>query len=306
VIAAVLALFAGLAAAAPPVTALAFAPDGRSVLVGSQAGVEIRSWPGLEPSRTLPTELANVLDLAFSHDGKMLAVAGGTPGKRGGVELFGWPDGKRLRSVAPHRDSVYKVAWRSDSACVLTASGDSTVRLIRTDTGETLRTLEGHSRGVLAAVFLRGDVHIVSAGLDESVRVWAAATGEPVRTFTNHTRPVTDLADRTGGDVAAPPMVASVGEDRTVRLWQPTIGRMVRFARLDAVPLAVAWARDGGRIFAACKDGRVRVLDPDTMTVSDTWSGVDGVAYCLAVAPDGSVLVGGQGGQVRRAAVTSP
>jgi WD40 repeat protein len=297
-------LFAGLAVAAPPVTALAFAPAGRSVVVGSQAGLEIRSWPGLEPIRALPTDLANVHDLAFSPDGKTLAAVGGTPGKCGAVELFGWPGGARLRSAAPHRDSVYKVAWRSDSACVLTAGGDATVRLVRADTGETLRTLEGHSRGVLAVVFLPGDASVVSAGLDESVRTWAAATGEPVRTFANHTRPVTDLAVRPGGGAAAPPVVASAGEDRTVRLWQPTVGRMVRFARLDAVPLAVAWARDGGRVFAACKDGRVRVLDPDTMAVTDTWPGVDGVAYCVAVAPDGTVLVGGQGGQVRRLAVT--
>ena len=48
----------------PPVTALAFAPDGEVVLVGSQAGLEVRAWPGLETKRKLATSLAHINDLA--------------------------------------------------------------------------------------------------------------------------------------------------------------------------------------------------------------------------------------------------
>ena len=51
---------------------------------------------------------------------------------------------------------------------------------------------------------------------------------------------------------------------------------------------------------AACKDGQVRVIDPDTAEVRDDLPALEGVAYSLAVAPDGSVLVGGQNGQLRR------
>ena len=47
-------------ASEPPVTALAFAPDGRSVLAGSQAGLVVRSWPDLKPVR-------NLLDDALAH-----------------------------------------------------------------------------------------------------------------------------------------------------------------------------------------------------------------------------------------------
>src|SRR5262249_11597245 len=45
---------------------------------------------------------------------------------------------------------------------------------------------------------------------------------------------------------------------------------------------------------------RVRVLDPDTVEVLDNLLALDGLAYSLAVAPDGSLAVGGEHGQLRR------
>jgi WD40 repeat protein len=285
---------------APPITALAFTPDGKSVVVGSQAGLEVRSWPELERVRTLATELAHVHDLAFAPDGKTLAAVGGAPAERGKVELYRWPDWGLAHRTSPHRDLIYAVAWRSDSAVFATASADRMVVLHETASARKIRTLEGHSRGVLAVAFLPGDAELITAGIDENLRLWNADSGQVLRTFTNHTRPVHDLKVRPGDKSAAPPLIVSVSDDRTVRLWQPTVGRLMRFVRLESAPLAVAWTTDGGAILAACKDGRLRVVDPATVEVLENLAVLDGIAYSLAVAPDGSVLVGGQNGQLRR------
>jgi WD40 repeat protein len=287
-------------ATSPPITALAFAPDGLSVVVGSQAGLEVRSWPALQKKRLLPSKLSHVLDLAFSPDGKTLAANGGAPAKRGSVEFFSWPEGKLLRRSNPHRDLIHAVSWRGDSRLVVTASADSTVKFLEMASGKEVRVFEGHSRGVCAAVFLPGGA-LLTAGLDHSLRLWDAGTGKLLRTLQNHTRPVLGLAVRPGA--AKPPLVASVGEDRTLRLWQPTVGRLVRFVRLKSVPLAVAWASDGRALVVACKDGHLRVIDPDTVEVVQDLSAIDGVAYCLAVARDGTVLVGGQRGQLAQVRV---
>lgn len=100
------------------------------------------------------------------------------------------------------------------------------------------------------------------------------------------------------------PMVASISEDRTVRLWQPTIGRMVRFARLESAPLAVTWIPDGSRLVVACEDGKVRIIDPDTVTVERVIPAISGWAYTLAVHPDGTrAIVGGRGGQMKQISI---
>ena len=293
-------LLIGLAAneKTAPVTALVIAPDGKSIIAGSQAGIQILTYPDFKPDRTLPTELPNIHDLAFSPDGKTVAIAGGIPGKRGMVELFSWPEAKLLHRLKPHSDLIHAIAWRSDSSAFATASADRTIGLHDT-AGKTLKTFEGHSRGVLAVAFLPEDRELVTAGIDESVRLWDVKSGETLRTLANHTKPVHGLTVQPGKR-DAPPMVVSVSDDRTVRLWQPTLGRLVRFARLDNVPLAVAWSSDGATILVACKDGNLRSIDPDTMEVNMNERGIDGIAYSIAVAPDGSIVIGGQNGQIKR------
>jgi WD40 repeat protein len=276
------------------------------LLTGSQSGVQVYVWPELRLDRPFKTELANVHDLAFSPDGKMLAVAGGSPAEKGIVELFQWPDGKLLHRLTPHKDVIHAVAWSSDSATIATASADQTVRLHDARTGKSTLLLEGHSRGVLAVVFLPGDAQIVSAGGDETLRIWNANTGKAERLLSNHTKPVTGLAVRPATDREAPPVVASISDDRTVRLWQPTLGRMMRFARLPSEPRALTWFADGSSILVACKDGSLRIIDPETVEVRMSISAIDGVAYCLAVASDGSVVLGGQNGQLKRIEIPIP
>lgn len=290
----------------PPVTAIAFAPDGKSVVIGSQAGVQIRAWPNLKIDGTIPTELSNIHDAAFSPDGKTLAIAGGSPAEKGTIEFFQWPDVKLIRRVSPHKDVVHAIAWSSNSQSLATASADQKVCTLDASTGKTTVVLEGHSRGVLAVVFLPGDKQIVTAGADETLRVWNVEFGKLERNLSNHTKAVTGLAVRPKAEKdTAEPMLASIADDRTVRIWQPTLGRMVRFARVASEPRAIAWTADGSGIVVACKDGSIYVIDPETVEIRATIPILDGVAHSLAIAPNGEALVGGRAGQLKRAQLTS-
>ncbi len=288
-------------AAEPPITALAFAPDGRSVLAGSQAGLEVRAWPSLKKQRALATKLVHIHDLAFAPDGTILAAAGGSPSESGAVELFHWPGGELIRRDDIHDDLVYAISWRRDSKAIATASLDRTVQIQSYETGASLRILRGHSRGVLAVAYLPNGRTLVSAGIDQSLRVWDTQTGRVLHRLENHTGAVLSLALRPGQPEGSEPVVASIGADRTVRFWQPARGRMVRLARLPSQPQALAWARKGNAVAVACTDGHVRVIDPGTAALEADLPALKGRAFSLAATGDGvSFLVGGQGGQLRR------
>jgi len=285
-------------AAEPPITSVAFAPDGKTVVACSQVGLQVYSWPELKRQQTIKATAVNLHDVAFSPAGDRLAVGGGTPSEDGSVEIFSWPAGKSLAVLDGHDNSVMGLAWLSESL-LAAASLDHSVILWNTTTGSPGRRLEGHSRGVSSLCFLKKQNILVSTGIDRSLRVWKPGTGELIRSLSIHTRRVHNLALRPG--VEGLPMVASVSDDRTVRLWQPTIGRMVRFARLESRPLDAEWLPDGSRVVVACTDGHLRVVDPVTVKVTRDIAALDGWAYSVAVHPtDGSVLVGGQDGQLRR------
>ncbi|MEX2142557.1 MAG: hypothetical protein WD894_25105 [Pirellulales bacterium] len=291
----------GRGAGKPPVTALAVAPDGKALFVGSQAGLEVRSWPDLASIRTLPTELAHVHDLAFSPDGELLAASGGEPAERGAVEVYRWPSLELAYRRASHKDVIYAVAWRGDSAVFATAAADAGVAVHDAATGEVMHRLAGHSRAVLTVCYLAEGERLVTAGADETLRLWDGH-GDLLRTLTNHTQAVNHMALRPISKSQPQSMLASASDDRTVRFWQPAIGRLVRFVRLENVPQAIAWSADGATLLAACSDGRLRVIDAETAEQREDREVIDGVAYTIASAPDGSLAVGGANGQVRRLA----
>ncbi len=283
------------AAPAPPIVALAIAPNGSRIVTASQAGVQVRSLPDLAVKQSLVTQLIQVHDLVFSPDGRRLAIAGGAPAERGAVEIWAWPEATLKTTLAAGEDLAYRVAWNAEGSQVSVACGDRKVRIAHIDSGES-KIYECHSGAVLAAAWLPTDDLVLSAGRDQSIRVLEPDTGKIRRSFDNHSAAVCDLAIRPG-DRPGPIMIASCGADRTVRFWQPTIGRLVRFAKLPSPPTAVTWTPSGSHALAACEDGKLRSVDPETIAVKELAPALAGVAYAVAALPNGSaaVLAGASG-----------
>jgi WD40 repeat protein len=260
-------------------------------VLGSQRGVEVRSWPDLHIGSRIAVELSHVHDLAFSPDGKLLLVAGGSPAKVGAIEMLEWPTGKRVSRVSGFKDLVYRVAWSPDGTRWAAASADGTCRVYSVKNGKEIHTYEGHSRPVLALAFLPDGQTIASAGVDRSIQVWEADRGKLIRSLDNHTGAVNDLALRPNRADDKTPVLASTSDDRTVRLWQPTVGRMLRFVRLESAPRVIAWSPEGDRLIAGCNDGTVRVLDPETLAILQEQQVTVGRIHAIAVASRGHVGV---------------
>ncbi|MEX2172966.1 MAG: hypothetical protein WD872_01305 [Pirellulaceae bacterium] len=284
--------------AAPPITALAIAPDGSHCLAASQAGVLVLALPDLERQATLETALPHVHHLAFSPRGERLAIAGGSPAEAGSVEIWNWPMRQRERTLAAGDDVAYRASWNGDGSRLAVAGGDKTIRLLSPAGGDAPSIYECHSAAALCVIWLPQDA-VISGGADQAIRVLDSQSGKVVRSLDNHTAAVRDLAVRPGTDDGLA-LVASCSADRTVRFWQPAIGRLVRFARLASPPTALAWTPSGSHVLAACEDGRLRAVDPVTIAVVELPGGLSGWAYAVAILPGGkSAILGGQQGELR-------
>ncbi|MGB3512942.1 MAG: hypothetical protein WBA93_27750 [Microcoleaceae cyanobacterium] len=83
----------------------------------------------------------NVLSVAFSHDGKLLAV-GSTDGE---IHLRRVADGQQVLTCKGHTNGLRSVAFLPDNKTLASASYDCTVKIWDINTGKCLKTLEGHT-----------------------------------------------------------------------------------------------------------------------------------------------------------------
>ncbi|MCP4193666.1 MAG: WD40 repeat domain-containing protein [Planctomycetaceae bacterium] len=280
----------------PPITDIAFAPDGKSLISCSQKGLQVFSWPELKLQKTVRVSFANLHCLEFSPNGKRLAIGGGNPSEEGVVEIFSWPACASLMKLSDHDDSVISVVWK-DNTKLISAGLDRLLIQWDLDTEKTVKTYRGHSRGVSSACILQNG-ELVTAGHDQSVRVWNGDTGALVRSLNQHSKPVNSIAVCPA--IADRPMVATAAGDRTIRFWQPTIGRMVRYVRLESEPLDIAWISES-EIVASCVDGQTRRVDTENVKVLETIPVMKGWAYAVAAHPnDGTIAIAGSDGQLHR------
>lgn len=166
--------------ARPPewLAALSFSPDARTLAGGAYDG-QVELWhigarerlamppasPGKQPAASTEN---NVLSLAWSPDGSLLAV-GGTDAR---IHCFQGADGKYLRSLIGHTGSVSALAFHPTGSVLASAGKDRTVRLWNPATGQMLKSLEGHTAWVQGVAFVAHGSRLASVGADRTLRLW--------------------------------------------------------------------------------------------------------------------------------------
>src|SRR5205823_5428150 len=128
-------------------------PAGQRVAVG-EAGGHISLWDLSRAHVAGAMDLLKgpVSSLAFSRDGKLLAVAGH---EENGF-LFELTNGDRV-PLEGHADLVNCVAFAPDGATVATGSSDGTVRLWSATGGQQRRVLSATGMGAVLAIAFSPD-----------------------------------------------------------------------------------------------------------------------------------------------------
>jgi WD40 repeat protein len=250
------------------VTALAFSPDGRTLLSGS-GDRQVKLWTLADGQIAhVYRSVGAAQAILISADGRTAFVPTGTsvakllPAARSS-------DGASIGEIA---------ALSADGFTLVTAVRNEVwVSLLNREFGAPLQ-LRGHTETITSVAVTPNGRVLVSGSRDQTVRLWLVPENYRVdirdtRTITQlllrgHTDTVTAVAVSGDGAVAV-----SASDDGTVRLWSLPTGRAVATLTIRELP-------PGSEQVKLVSDGRVLAINPWSFAKPQT----------LAASPDGRWL----------------
>ena len=87
--------------------------------------------------------------LAFSNDGKQLAVGGGEPSRSGTVHVFTVPTENTKNLLEVHSDTVMGLQFNADGTQIASGGADKFAKISNLADGKILHSFEGHTHHVL-------------------------------------------------------------------------------------------------------------------------------------------------------------
>ena len=279
-----------------PIAALAFTPNGASLLTTSADGT-LRRWNArldLPFGKLLDGAQGRTWGLDYLPDGKTLVSASEDGRLRRWNVAQGTLEAASPAGLLAEKEYLMAVAVGPDGRSIATGSSTGSLRLWRTDTLESLAQAAGaHSGPVYGIGFLPGD-RVASGGGEGTVRLWNTALSralEPVQTAAAASSVASLATQPTAG------LVAAGGEDGGVVLWRASpagLAESIRSTSKRSFNDRIDFLAFGLR-------GRELIVGGGTPTVIDTETGKTlarryaGLAnpWSLAVSPDGRFLAGG-------------
>jgi WD40 repeat protein len=282
------------------VAAVAFDPASRRIAVGSYRSLHLMTIVDRKWSGTAKGHADVIRALAFSPDGKRLAVAGGPSGRFGEIRIWDVQGAvpKAVADIRGHTDSILAVAFSPDGGTIASASYDRLVKLWDAATGKQIANLKEHSDAVFGVAFMPGGKHLVTGAGDRTVKVWDVSTGKRVFTITDALEAVYSVAVHPSGT-----RIAAAGADRMVRTWSwnsdaaSGTGTATllssTFAHGDAV-LQLAYSPDGSMLVSTGADRGVKVWDGATLREKHALESQPDWVMGLAISADGKWLAAGR------------
>jgi len=292
------------------VNALAFAPDGNSVVAGGHHELTVWELPSGKLVKRLRTRAERAYGMAFLPDGK-LAVAGGRPGQEGDVRVYNLSakgktedgvevlDGVNDKAVLVKHlfdveDSVLCLALTADGKTLAAGGCDRAVRVFDLSDGldkaKLTQTVENHADWVLGCALSADGKYLVTAGRDKTAKVWDLKAKESVVTFPEHQNIVYGVAVKADGSAGF-----SVGADKQLRTWKPNgEGKQVKNAggHGDEV-FKIAYNPKQPMLATSSADKTVRLWNADSLAATKTLSGLTDFVYTVAFSADGALVAGG-------------
>ncbi|MDF1788295.1 MAG: hypothetical protein P1U82_20695 [Verrucomicrobiales bacterium] len=244
-----------------PITALAFAPDGKTHARGYFGKVEVFDGNAEAPVLTLNDLPGKINALQFSGEGKTLLLATGITGLKGVAQLYEVATGDLIMEFGGHSDVLYDAEFSPDGSTIATAGYDHVIHLWDTLSGKQQRRLTAHQGAVFDVAFHPNGKSLASASADETVKLWRVADGVRLDTLSQPQGELVSVRFTNDGD-----HVVAAGADKRLHLWgfvsqkEPGINPVIhsRFAH-DTGITALLCMPDGDHLVSAAADRTLKV-----------------------------------------------
>jgi WD40 repeat protein len=260
------------------VTSVAFAPDGISLLIGSEdKTVQLWRIDGIIPLKTFRGHQDSVTSVAFAPDGKSLLT-----GSKDKTAKLWSIDGKLLQTFRGHQDSVTSVAFAPDGKSLVTSSWDKTAKLWSID-GKLLQTFQGHQDSVTSVAFAPDGKSLLTGSKDKTAKLWSF-DGFLLQTFQGHQASIISVTFAPDSK-----SLLTGSEDKTAKLWSIDGFLLQTFQGHQASVYSVAFASDGKNLLTCSKD-KMKFWSID-VKLQQTFQGHQASVISIAFAPDGKSLL---------------
>jgi hypothetical protein len=284
-------------AVSPAVAALAYHPDGKRLAAGLHREVVFIDAASGAVLGKLAGQTEQVTALAFSRDGKTLAVASGAPAVSGEIRVYavpptGLPAEKPTFTLTAHKDVLFALTFSPDNKTLASSGYDRLIRLWDVTQGKEVRMLKDHSDTVYGLAFNQDGSLLASASADRAVKVWEAGTGRRLYTLAESTDWVYALVWSPDGK-----HFAGAGVDQSIRVWAATAsaGKLVHSAYAHEAPvLRLAYSSDGKTLYSLGEDRVLKSWDTATMRERTVYPKLPETPLSLAVRPDRKQLAVGR------------
>ena len=201
----------------------------------------------------------HVIQLAWSPDGKTLAVAGVS----GPIMLFDAQDGTPGHTLPGHTLDTMAISWHRDSRILASVGQDGNVRLWDTKTGEQTAEMAGGASWVERIAFNPSGDWLVSAA-GRKLRLWNS-TGELIHEYPDANSTITDIKWRYDGKEFA------ISAYNGVVLYDPTQAEPLRRFEWQGSTLTLEWSPDGKYIATGDQDSTVHFWITDNGQDLQMW-----------------------------------